>query len=456
MADIKKVLIANRGEIALRVARACREMGVGSVAVYSEADVDSLHVTLADEAVCVGPPPSKDSYLNMPNIISAAIITGADAIHPGYGYFSESPSFTEACEACNLVFIGPPSSAIERMGDKAKAREIVQDAGVPVIPGAKGVIANDQDAIRTAAKIGYPLLIKAAAGGGGRGIRRVDTQDELLPALRTATAEAEASFGTGEVYIEKLIENARHVEVQVLGDKHGNYVHLGERECSIQNSRRQKMIEEAPCPVLDRKTRNQMGEAAVRAARAVGYYSAGTVEFLLDSNKNFYFMEMNTRIQVEHPVTEYITGVDLVRQQIAIANGEKLPFAQKDITFSGHSIECRITAENPDNDFRPSTGVIERLAWPGGPGVRVDSHIFQGYNVPPYYDPLLGKLIVWGRDREEAVERMLRCLSEFHIEGVKTNTSLHTRILTDPSYRKGEFTTTFVTRKLADGGREAA
>jgi len=456
MPAIKKVLIANRGEIAVRVIRACREMKVATVAVYSEADADSLHVALADEAVCVGPPPSKDSYLNMPNIISAAIITGADAIHPGYGYFSESPSFTEACEACNLVFIGPPSSAIERMGDKAKAREIVQHAGVPVIPGAKGVIANDQDAVRTAARIGYPLLIKAAAGGGGRGIRRVDDAEDLLPALRTAVAESEAAFGAGEVYIEKLIENARHVEVQVLGDRQGHYVHLGERECSIQNSRRQKMIEEAPCSVLDAKTRQQMGEAAVKAAKAVGYFSAGTVEFLVDSNNDFYFMEMNTRIQVEHPVTEAITGVDLVKQQIEIAGGAKLPFAQRDIRFNGHAIECRITAENPENDFRPSTGCISRLMWPGGPGVRIESHVYQGYTVPPYYDPLLGKLIVWGQDRQEAIARMLRCLSEFQIEGVKTNTSLHTRILLDPNYRKGEFNTTFVTRKLADNGREAA
>jgi len=456
MPAIKKVLIANRGEIAVRIIRACREMKIASVAVYSEADADSLHVPLADEAVCVGPPASKDSYLNMPNIISAAIITGADAIHPGYGYFSESPSFAEACEACNLIFIGPPSSAIEKMGDKARAREIVQSARVPVIPGARGVIANDQDAIRTAARVGYPLLIKAAAGGGGRGIRRVDDPDDLLPAVRTAIQESEAAFGSGEVYIEKLIENARHVEVQVLGDQHGHYVHLGERECSIQNSRRQKMIEEAPCAFLDAKVRARMGEAAVRAARAVGYHSAGTVEFLVDQESNFYFMEMNTRIQVEHPVTELITGVDLVKQQIEIASGAKLPFTQKDIAFNGHAIECRITAENPDNDFRPSTGTITRLLWPGGPGVRVESHVYQGYRVPPYYDPLLGKLIVWGRDRQEAMARMLRCLSEMKIEGLKTNTPLHTRILLDPAYRKGDFNTTFVTRKLANAGREAA
>lgn len=456
MPSIKKVLIANRGEIAVRIIRACRESNVASVAVYSAADRDSLHVQMADEAVCVGPAASKDSYLHMPNIISAAIITGADAIHPGYGYFSESPSFTEACEACGLIFLGPPAAAIEKMGDKAKAREIVQSAGVPVIPGAKGIITNDQEAIRTGARIGYPLLIKASAGGGGRGIRRVDRADDLLPALKTATAEAESSFGIGDVYIEKVIENARHIEVQIMGDKHGHYVHLGERECSIQNNRRQKMIEEAPSPVLDSSTRNKMGEAAIRAARAVGYCSAGTVEFLVDAHKNFYFMEMNTRIQVEHPVTEAITGLDLVKLQLQIANGEKLPFSQKEIVFRGHSLECRITAENPEQDFQPSVGTISRLTWPGGPGVRIDSHIYQGYTVPPYYDPLLAKIIVWGRDRSEAIARMERCMAEFRVEGVKTNTPLHSRILADTNYRQGEFNTNFVVRKLADNGREAA
>ncbi len=456
MPPVKKVLIANRGEIAVRIIRACKEMKIATVAVYSTADADSLHVQMADESVCIGPPASKDSYLHMPNIISAAIITGADAVHPGYGYFSESPSFTEACESCNIQFIGPPATAIEKMGDKAKAREIVTAARVPVIPGAKGIIANDQDALRTAQKIGYPVLIKASAGGGGRGIRRVDRPDDLLTALKTAMAEAEASFGIADVYVEKLIENARHVEVQILGDKHGHYVHLGERECSIQNSRRQKMIEEAPCPILDADTRKKMGAAAVRAARAVGYCSAGTVEFLVDADKKFYFMEMNTRIQVEHPVTEAVTGLDLVKLQLAIAAGDKLPCTQRDISFRGHAIECRITAEDPERAFQPSVGKINRLAWPGGPGVRIDSHMYQGYTVPPYYDPLLGKLIVWGKDRQEAIARMLRCLAEMRIEGLKTNTALHSRILLDPNYQKGEFNTTFVTRKLADAGREAA
>lgn len=455
MAAIRKLLIANRGEIAVRIIRACREMGIASVAVYSTADQSSLHVRLADEAVCVGPEASKDSYLHMPNIISAAIVTGADAIHPGYGYFSESPSFREACEACGLTFIGPPASAIEKMGDKAKAREIVQGVGVPVIPGAKGTIANEQDALRTASRVGYPLLIKAAAGGGGRGIRRVDRPEDLPTALKTAMAEAESAFGSGEVYCEKLIEQARHVEVQILGDAHGHYVYLGERECSIQNTRRQKMIEEAPCAVLDAHTRAKMGEAAVKAARAVGYQSAGTVEFLVDTNRNFYFMEMNTRIQVEHPITEAITGVDLVKQQLQIAGGEKLPFGQKDIVLRGHALECRITAEDPDNDFKPSTGTVEKLTWPGGPGVRIDSHIYQGYTVPPYYDPLLGKIIVWGTDRTEAVTRMLRCLQEFEIEGLKTNTAFHTRILRDPDYVSGNFNTTFVARKLSRGDRDA-
>lgn len=456
MPHIKKILISNRGEIAVRIIRACRELKIGTVAVYSTADQNSLHVQLADEAVCVGPPASKDSYLHMPNIISAAIVTGADAVHPGYGYFSESPSFAEACEACNLTFIGPPSSAIENMGDKAKARELVQRAGVPLIPGAKGIITNDQDAIRTANRIGYPLLIKASAGGGGRGIRRVDHQEELLAQLKTAMAEAESSFGVADVYIEKLIENARHIEVQILGDQHGHYVHLGERECSIQNNRRQKMIEEAPSPLVDTGMRNKMGEAAVKAARAVGYFSTGTVEFLVDSDKKFYFMEMNTRIQVEHPVTECITGLDLVKLQIAVANGEKLPFVQKDIQFRGHSIECRITAENPDNNFQPSSGTISNVSWPGGPGVRVDSHIYSGYTVPPYYDPLLGKLIVWGQDRPEAISRMLRCLGELRVEGIKTNSSVHSRILSDANFRKGEFTTNFVKAKLNESGREAA
>ncbi len=455
MPGIKKVLIANRGEIAVRIIRACREMKIGSVAVYSQADQESLHVQLADEAVCVGPPASKDSYLHMPNIISAAIITGADAIHPGYGYFSESPSFTEACEACNLQFIGPPASAIELMGAKAVAREIAEKAGVPVIPGAKGIIANEQEAMRTAKKIGYPILIKASAGGGGRGIRRVDRPEELTNALRNAMAEAEAAFGIGDVYMEKLIENARHVEVQIIGDQHGNYAHLGERECSIQNNRRQKMIEEAPCPVLDEKVRANMGLSAVKAAKACGYYSAGTVEFLVDQNKNYYFMEMNTRIQVEHPVTEAVTGFDLVKLQLAIANGEKLPFTQKDVSMHGHAIECRITAEDPDNDFKPSSGKISMLRWPGGPGIRIDTHIFQGYTVPPYYDPLLGKLIVWGHDRDEAIGRMLRCLKELQVEGIKTNSTTHAKILTHPDYRKGEFTTNFVTKMLAENGRSA-
>lgn len=446
---IKKILIANRGEIAVRIIRACCELGIASVAVYSEADRDSLHVKLADEAVCVGPAASKDSYLNMPNIISAAMVTEADAVHPGYGYFSESSSFSQACEACNLVFIGPPVAAIEQMGAKAKAREIAERARVPVVPGAKGIVANDQEALRTAQRIGYPLLIKASAGGGGRGIRRVDSADELLPALKTAMTEAESAFGVADVYIEKLIENARHVEVQVLADKHGHYLYLGERECSLQNNRRQKMIEEAPCCFLDADVRRKMGECAVKAAKAVGYYSAGTVEFLVDADQNFYFMEMNTRIQVEHPITEAVTGLDVVKLQIQIANDEKLPIAQKDVRISGHAIECRITAENPDKDFQPSAGLIKELTWPGGPGVRIDSHVYSGYTVPPYYDPLLGKLIVWGADRQEAITRMQRSMREFHISGIPTNTPLHSIILEDESYQKGDFNTTFVTRKLA-------
>jgi len=444
----KKILIANRGEIALRIIRACREMKISTVAVYSQADADSLHVKLADEAVCVGAPSNKDSYLNMPNIISAAMITGADAIHPGYAYFSEQPSFADACEACNLVFIGPQASAIEKMGDKAKAREIMQSAGVPVIPGTKGTVDNEQEAFRTAQKMGYPLLIKAAAGGGGRGIRLVQNEEELAKALKVARAEAESSFGNPNVYIEKYIEDPRHIEFQVLADKHGHYIHLGERECSIQTSRHQKMVEEAPSVALTSSLRQKMGEAAVKAAKAVGYCSAGTVEFLLDKDGNFYFMEMNTRVQVEHPVTEAVTGVDIVREMIRIAADEKLSISQKDVHINGHSIECRITAEDPENGFAPSVGKISNLILPGGLGVRVDSHIYAGYDLPPYYDPLLAKLIVWGRDRNEAIARMTRCLGEFEIGGIKTNIEFHKKIMGNAFFRKGDISTSFLRRRM--------
>lgn len=444
----KKILIANRGEIAVRIIRACREMKIATVAVYSQADANSLHVRLADEAVCIGPPPNKDSYLNMPNIISAAMIAGADAIHPGYAYFSEQPSFAEACEACNIVFIGPKASAIEKMGDKAKARELMQSAGVPVIPGTKGTVDTEQEAYRTAQKMGYPLLIKASAGGGGRGIRLVQNDEELANALKLARAEAESSFGNPSVYIEKYIEDPRHVEIQVLGDQHGHYVHLGERECSIQTARHQKMVEESPSVAVNASLRQKMGDAAIKAAKAAGYSSAGTVEFLLDKDGNFYFMEMNTRVQVEHPVTEAVTGLDIVREMIRISSGEKLELSQKDVKMNGHSIECRITAEDPDNNFIPSVGKVASLVLPGGFGVRVDTHMYAGYELPPYYDPLLAKLIVWGRDRNEAIARMSRCLGEFEIDGIKTNVEFHKKIMGNAFFRKGDLSTSFLRRRM--------
>ena len=447
----KKILIANRGEIAVRIIRACREMKIATVAVYSQADADSLHVGLADEAVCIGPPANKDSYLNAPNIITAAVITGADAIHPGYGYFSEVPSFAEACEACKVKFIGPKAASIEKMGDKAKAREIMQSAGVPIIPGTKGVLQNEQDAYRMAARIGYPVLIKASSGGGGRGIRLVQNEEELGKVLKVAQMEAESSFGNPDIYMEKFIEEPRHIEVQVLADEHGHVVHLGERECSIQNARHQKMLEEAPSVALTAIMRTKIGDAAVRAAKAVGYTNAGTVEFLLDAHGNFYFMEMNTRVQVEHPVTEAITGIDIVKAQIRIADGENLGLTQKDIHINGHAIECRITAEDPDKGFAPSLGTIENLIVPGGFGVRVDTHMYPGYTIPPYYDSLLGKLVVWGSDRNEAISRMTRCLSEFIVDGIKTNIPYHLRIMANSFYRRGELSTSFIRTRMGNG-----
>lgn len=446
----KKILIANRGEIAIRVIRACKEMKIATVAIYSEADRNSLHVRMADEAVCVGPPANKDSYLNMPNIISAALITGAEAIHPGYAYFSEQASFAEACEACNLKFIGPKAGAIELMGDKARAKDTAMKAGVPVIPGSKGIVRSEQEAFKTASKMGYPIRLKATAGGGGRGIRVVHTEEDLAGALKIAQAEAESAFGNGDLYIEKEIEEPRHVEIQILGDEHGHYVYLGERECSIQR-RNQKLVEEAPSVAVTPAIRRRMGEAAVRLARAVGYANAGTVEFLLDKHGSFYFMEMNTRVQVEHPVTEAVTGVDIVREQIKIAAGEKLDLLQKDIKLNGHAIECRIIAEDPARNFAPSVGTITHLAVPGGIGVRVDSHIYAGYNIPPYYDAMLAKLIVWGTDRNEAIARMLRCLSEYEIEGIKTNIGYQHKIISNPHFRSGEISTSFIVRRMSSG-----
>lgn len=443
----KKILIANRGEIAVRIIRACREMKIKTVAVYSTADANSLPVHLADESVCIGPPAPKDSYLNAPNIISAAHITGAEAIHPGIGFLSERPSFAEACEACGVKFIGPSAASMERMGDKSAARTTMLKAGVPVVPGT-GIITSVQEAAEFAAGAVYPVLVKAAFGGGGRGIRFVQNEEELPAAIEMARAEALAAFGNGDVYMEKFVEEPRHIEVQVIADEHGHVVHLGERECSIQSPRRQKIIEESPAPKLTPALRNKMGDAAVRAAKAIGYSSAGTIECLVDKHGNFYFMEMNKRLQVEHCVTEMVTNVDLVKTQILVAAGEKLPFTQRDIEFRGHAIEVRINAEEPERNFAPSAGRIEKLRFPGGPGVRVDSHLEAGYEVPPYYDSLIAKIIVWDKTRDLAIAKMQRCLSETEITGVKTNIAFCGRILANAFYRRGELTTDFLQRRI--------
>lgn len=435
----------------MRIIRACHEMRIRTVAVYSSADAQSMHVRLADESVCVGPPPNKDSYLNAPNIISAAQITGAEAIHPGYAYFSEQASFADACERCNLTFIGPPASAIEKMGDKARAREIAQSVNVPIIPGSSGPVVNDQDAARLAGTIGYPLLVKAVAGGGGRGIRLVQNEEDLSKALAVARMEAESSFGNGEIYIEKFLEEPRHIEIQILADQHGHMNHLGERECSVQTQRHQKMLEESPAPFLSQSLRNRMGEAAVRIAKAVGYTNAGTVEFLVDAKGNYFFLEMNTRLQVEHPVTEAVTGIDIVKEQIRLAAGEKLTYSQKDVKLNGHSIECRITAEDPLRNFAPYAGQIEGLYLPGGLGVRIDTHIYAGYEVSPFYDPMIAKLIAWAPDRSSAIARMSRCLREFEITGISTNIELQQRILSNAFFRRGEVSTDFIQRRLLNG-----
>lgn len=442
---IQKILIANRGEIALRIVRACRELGIKSLAVYSEADVQSLHVQLADEAICIGGPKSADSYLRADRIIAAAEIADVDAIHPGFGFLSENAEFAEQCESCNIKFIGPPSSAIRNMGDKAVAKETVKKAGVPVVPGSDGPVSNEEDAVKLAREIGYPVIIKAVAGGGGRGMRVAHNDVSFAKELRVASNEAEKAFGNGEVYIEKFVENPRHIEFQVLADSHGNVVHLGERDCSIQR-RHQKLIEEAPSPFLiDRpELREAMGAAAINATKSADYENAGTVEFLVDSKGDFFFIEMNTRIQVEHPVTEEVTGIDLIKQQILIANGEKLAFTQDDITFERHAIECRINAEDPARNFMPSPGTIGLYYSPGGHGVRVDSHAYSGYQIPPYYDSMIGKLICYGKTREIAVERTYRALSEYLIRGIKTTIPLHKAIMQDPVYKEGKATTAYM------------
>ena len=444
-----KVLIADRGEIALRIIRACKELGLQTVAIHSEADSNSLHIGVADEDVCIGPPPGDQSYRNMPRILSAAEVTNADAIHPGYGPLAENAEFAEICATCGITFIGPSADAIRKMGDKAIARETMQAANVPVSPGT-GVLDRFEDAQSAAQEIGYPVRLKAVAGGGGRGMRTVFSEDELERAWQMAQAEAQAAFTSGALYLEKEIVQPRHVEIQVLGDLAGNIVHLGERECSVQR-RHQKLIEESPSPIVDEILRKKMGDAATKGAAAVGYSSAGTVEFLLDASGEFYFLEMNTRIQVEHPVTEMVTGLDLVKWQIRIAAGESLPVSQEDVTFNGHAIECRINAEDPEHNFRPSPGTITSFHMPGGPGIRVDSHVYTGYTVPSHYDSLLAKLIGFGDTRDEAIARVVRALEEFVIEGIPTTIPFHLHAIQHEDFRAGKATTEFVS-KLGYGG----
>ncbi len=434
----KKVLVANRGEIAVRIIRACHELGISTIAIYSEADKDALHVTLADEAYCVGPALSRDSYLNMTNIMSAATLLEADAIHPGYGFLAENAAFAELCVNCNITFIGPTPEAILKMGDKTTARETMKESGVPVVPGTEGVIEDLEEARTTAKDIGFPVIVKATAGGGGKGMRVVHSEEELVNAVTLAQKEAEANFGNPGVYLEKFLVEPRHIEIQVLADKHGNVIHLGERDCSIQR-RYQKLIEEAPSPAISPEVRESMGQAAIAAARSVDYSGAGTIEFLFDRDQNFYFMEMNTRIQVEHPVTELITGVDLVKEQILVAAGLPLSVSQEDIGINGWAIECRINAERPEKNFIPSPGTIDFYLPPGGAGVRVDSACYQGYTITPYYDSMIAKLIVWGKDRDEAVKRMSRALREFAISGVHTTIPFHLRMMAHPNFVEGDF-----------------
>ncbi len=440
---IKKVLIANRGEIAVRIIRACREMGIETVAVYSEADREALHTKLADEAVCIGPAPSSESYLSMDRIISATIITGADAIHPGFGFLSENSRFAELCEQCNITFIGPASQVIAKLGNKQEARNTMAAAGVPVIPGSKEPIYDAETGAIIAKEIGYPVIVKAALGGGGKGMRIANTPEEFEQSFQTAQKETQMAFGDNTMYIEHFVQHPRHIEFQILADIYGNVVHLGERDCSIQRNH-QKMIEESPSVALSPRMREQMGEAAVRAAKASGYQNAGTIEFLLEKSGNFYFMEMNTRIQVEHPVTEWVTGIDLIKEQIRIASGKKLSFSQSDIHLNGHAIECRINAENPAKGFRPSPGTITDMYLPGGKGIRIDSAIYSGYTIPPYYDSMVAKLIVWAKNRAEAVRKMQSALGEVIIEGIDTNVDYQYEILSRPDYLSGNIDIEFI------------
>lgn len=442
---IEKILIANRGEIAVRIIRACREMGIETVAVYSEADREALHTQLADEAVCIGPVASADSYLNMERILSAAMVTGADAIHPGFGFLSENSKFAQLCETCGLIFIGPSSEVIWKLGNKSVAKQTMIEAKVPVIPGNSKSVYTVEEGLKHAEEAGYPVMIKAALGGGGKGMRTAHSPEEFENSFLTAQTEARNAFGDEAMYIEHFVENPRHIEFQILADHYGNVVHLGERDCSIQRHH-QKLIEESPSPALTDKLRRKMGEAAVKAAKAAGYTNAGTIEFLLEKNGSFYFMEMNTRIQVEHPVTEWVTGIDLVKEQIRIASGEKLLFSQEDITLTGHAIECRINAEDPAKNFRPSPGMITDLYLPGGKGVRMDTAIYSGYTIPPYYDSMLAKLIVHGKNREEAILKMRSALGEVIIEGVKTNVDYQYEILHHPDFVSGDTDIEFINK----------
>ncbi|MGN0642691.1 MAG: acetyl-CoA carboxylase biotin carboxylase subunit [Huintestinicola sp.] len=444
---IKKVLIANRGEIAVRIIRACRELGIQTVAVFSTADRYALHAQIADEAICIGPAATKDSYLNDKAIISACEITGAEAVHPGFGFLSENAAFAAMCRKCGITFIGPSPESIEMLGDKAAAKSAMKNAGVPVIPGSDGAVPDMETAKRLGDEIGYPLMVKASAGGGGRGIRLVERPEDLEAQITAAKQEAKNFFGDDSVYMEKFIIDPKHIEVQIIADKFGNAVYLGERDCSMQR-RNQKVLEETPSPIMTPELRKKMGEAAVKAAKVCGYYNAGTIEFLVDADRNFYFMEMNTRIQVEHPITEAVTGVDLVKQQIKIADGETLPFKQEDISLTGHSIECRINAENPDLGFRPSPGKITALHIPGGPGIRVDSSVYQGYTITPYYDSMIAKLIVHAPTREDAIAKMKWALAEFIVEGVDTNIDFQLSLIRDKVFEEGSYDIGYLGRRL--------
>ncbi|MBO8220119.1 acetyl-CoA carboxylase biotin carboxylase subunit [Prochlorococcus marinus] len=444
---VEKVLIANRGEIALRIVRSCRELGIATVAVFSTVDKKALHVQLADEAVCVGDSLSNKSYLNIPNILAAATSRGVDAIHPGYGFLAENDKFAEMCNDHGIVFIGPSPKAIRSMGDKSTAKETMEAVGVPTVPGSKGLLSNVDEAYKLADDIGYPVIIKATAGGGGRGMRLVENSDNLEKMFKAAQGEAEAAFGNDGLYMEKFIKKPRHVEIQILADRSGNVVHLGERDCSVQR-RHQKLLEESPSPAINTELRKKMGNAAIAAAKSIGYEGAGTVEFLVDDDDNFYFMEMNTRIQVEHPVTEMVTGVDLIAEQIKIASGANLEFNQDDIQLNGHAIECRINAEDPSHNFRPSPGKITGWLPPGGPGVRVDSHVYTGYEIPPFYDSLIGKLIVWGKDRNTAIKRMNRALNECAVTGIPTTINFHLTLLNKSKFKQGKIHTKYVEEEL--------